>query len=54
MSKCGVVLTRNLVRILRCILLICSVSGVVGDLVRCYLLIWSKSCCNRYLIKLFG
>lgn len=54
MLKCGVVLTRNLVCILCCILLICSVLGVVGDLVCCYLLIWLKLCCNRYLIKLFG
>ena len=51
MPKCGVALTRNLARILRCTLLICPVSGAVGDLVRCRLLIWPKPCCDRHLIK---
>ncbi len=51
MPKCGVALTRNLARILRCTLLTCPASGVAGDLVRCHLLIWPKPCCNRHLIK---
>lgn len=43
MPKCGVALTRNLARILRCTLLTCPASGVAGDLVRCHLLIYFEA-----------